>query len=343
VINFKDLMKKMTHQLMIQNNSNNKISQNNYSQYVFVISLHKTGTRSVDQLLKLLGYKTIHWPHTIDNINLEKIISGKEDNIEFVWDVLKQHTNQYNAFSDVPYSVLFKEAYRDYPKARFIYIYRDYSKWISSVRQHFGNKQFKGFNKVQYASYIPLDKLNTFTDLSDWDLISIFANHFRDVVTFFEDKQDQLGIFNLNNPNLGYDICQFLGFPPVFDIPIIKGGYHPVMNNFSILNIQKPKEVEEICRKSLMIAPENPYFYALYSLALAKRGKLEEAFATCEKAIQLNPSENLFRRIRIIIATLKLDVFNLWFFLKEYQSLSGGNRQLTKKVLSSLRDVWKRK
>lgn len=92
-----------------------KIQQQQIPQYVFVISLRRTSTRSIDQLLKLLGYRTIHWPHTIDCINLEEKIAEKEDDLDFVWEVLKKYTSKYNAFSDVPYSVLFQKAYYDYP------------------------------------------------------------------------------------------------------------------------------------------------------------------------------------------------------------------------------------
>ena len=316
-------------------------------QYVFVISLHRTSTRSVDQLLKLLGYKTIHWPRTIDGINLEEKIAGKEDDLDFVWEVLKTYTSKYNAFSDVPYSVFFKKAYYDYPNAKFIYIYRDYSKWIQSVRQHFAKKQVKevkGFNKVQYAAYLPISKLNNFNELSDRDLITIFTNHFSEVVNFFQgDKEERLGIFNLGNPNLGYDVCEFLGFPPILELPRIKEGYHPVMNNFNLLSIKEPQHLENMCLQGLEVAPNNPYFYALYSLALGKNRKLEEALTACEKAIEIDPSENLFRRIRIVLAGFKLDMPKLWKFIQEYKTLAGGNKKLTEKVLSSLKDTWKRK
>jgi tetratricopeptide (TPR) repeat protein len=71
-----------------------------------------------------------------------------------------------------------------------------------------------------------------------------------------------------------------------------------------------------MCLEALELAPANSYFYALHSIALFRKGKTQDALLQCERAIQMNPDENLFRRILILMAILKWTFTRLFVILK---------------------------
>lgn len=93
---------------------------NSHKPKVFCIGLSKTGTASLTNALRLLGYRAIHWN---DNITGELICDD--------------HFPYFDAFSDTPISFRFEEIYSAYPDAKFIYTTRDISSWCRSIQNHY--------------------------------------------------------------------------------------------------------------------------------------------------------------------------------------------------------------
>lgn len=100
--------------------------------------LGRTGTSSLRDALNILGYKTYHWSELMKPENFgdyqkwDRLINDKEFSPnKQVWNKLFIDKG-YNACTDQPSSLFYKELYRKYPKAKFILTVRDSEKWYNS-------------------------------------------------------------------------------------------------------------------------------------------------------------------------------------------------------------------
>jgi len=87
---------------------------------VFGIGLSRTGTTSLTEALKVLGFRARHYP------NPAPLLAG-----DF------SVADRFDALTDTPVAAFFRELDARYTGARFILTVRDTESWIASVRDHF--------------------------------------------------------------------------------------------------------------------------------------------------------------------------------------------------------------
>ncbi len=89
---------------------------------IFGIGLSRTGTTSLNNALKILGFKSVHFdPRLYDNINTPII-------------------NNFDAFTDNPIPLIYKKLDTLIPDCRFILTTRNIEGWLNSMQWMFGNK-----------------------------------------------------------------------------------------------------------------------------------------------------------------------------------------------------------
>lgn len=168
---------------------------------IFCIGLSKTGTSSLAEALKILGYKPIHYPSTN---KFKKFYSAiLAENPSSLKEVLPG-LSEFNAFADIPFTILYKEYYKRYPNAKFILSIRDEKDWILSTEKHFKNKtigiQAEIRKKVYGANSFDKEKF-----------LESYRNHNKEVEDFFKDKKEKLLIFNLCKNPSWEPLTNFLG------------------------------------------------------------------------------------------------------------------------------------
>ena len=101
-----------------------RLGASRFEPKVFVVGFQKTGTTSMGEALKILGFKHNGWNRTRfrKGFNLMKYQS----------DLI-----QYDSFDDEPFSVFTKSLLRTFPNAKFIYTTRSPKDWIGSCQRHF--------------------------------------------------------------------------------------------------------------------------------------------------------------------------------------------------------------
>jgi len=122
------------------------------------------------------------------------------------------------AIGDVPIPALYDVLDSTYPNSAFILMFRSPFDWVRSVRAHIGNRDLHPFERVQYWRYFPSQPASLRT-IGDEALYSAFLTHHRDVVTYFENRDNFL-FLDLRHPEAGQKICNFLGPPPI-ELPSI--------------------------------------------------------------------------------------------------------------------------
>lgn len=177
----------------------------------FVLSLHRTGTKSTAEHLEALGLSTAHFPSRHRGEDLQEKIRGRETDLGFVARTIEPVIAKRDAVMDVPIPVLYRELFEAYPQAKFILLHRPRAAWIASVRKSAGGRELNPFEKVQYWHYLP-DCPDSLDNVSDQALGVLMDKHISDVTNFFAAcGPSRLGTFALGNIDCGASIARFLG------------------------------------------------------------------------------------------------------------------------------------
>jgi Sulfotransferase domain len=181
---------------------------------IFVLSLHRSATQSVDELFLRAGLSAMHGvPTLFDGIDWEQEIAGREDDIGFVAQTLAPVFRNFDAATDLPTPVLYRELERGNPDARFFAIRRRPEDWVRSIRRSLGDRPLSAFSRVLYWHYLP-GRPERLTDVSDAELIEMHRQHHQAISRHFSGKPT-FALFDLDEPQLGERICTFLGLCPV--------------------------------------------------------------------------------------------------------------------------------
>lgn len=96
---------------------------------IFSIGSHKTGTTSLEECLKILGYNL----YPVEDAYLPRglIYELEDKNYSAIYDVIRE----YDAFSDSPFNHgdFYKDLYNNYPDVLFILSIRNTDTWIKSL------------------------------------------------------------------------------------------------------------------------------------------------------------------------------------------------------------------
>jgi Sulfotransferase domain len=103
---------------------------------IFVTSLHRCGTQSMDLFLQQSGFRTCHWPAHYNQIDYQSRVADLEDQPDRVVDILRPMLEVFDAFSDVPIPAIYPTLDKTYPGSKFIAAYRNPFDWYRSVRRH---------------------------------------------------------------------------------------------------------------------------------------------------------------------------------------------------------------
>jgi hypothetical protein len=177
----------------------------------FVLSLHRSGTRSTAAYLEALGVRTRHWPIEHEGVNLQDQIVGRETDLEHVAAALAPVLDSYDAVADVPIPVLYRQLLARYPEAKFLLLYRHAFDWLRSVRWKLRQRDFAPYVRTVYWTYFDRRPARI-DELSDADLLWLHGRHLADVIEFFgQAGPEQLGVFDLYAPDSGPRLAAFLG------------------------------------------------------------------------------------------------------------------------------------
>ncbi len=160
-------------------------------QKVFCIGFSKTGTTSLELALEALGYRVMG-PVGIENKNIGR-------------DVLKLTfplVEQYDAFQDNPWPIIYKELDQQFPGSKFILTTRDSASWIKSAVDHFGVK-IKPMHVWIYGVKTAAGNESVY--------IERYERHNREVQEYFSQRPDDFLLLDLKDPDPWSKVCAFLG------------------------------------------------------------------------------------------------------------------------------------
>jgi hypothetical protein len=174
---------------------------------VFGIGMHKTGTKSLDKALRMLGLDSAHWLSAkwAGAIYAEMLAYGRSVTLE-----------RHYALSDLPMPLIFRELDKAYPGSKFILTLRDETKWIASIEKHFSraSNPYRGLWDTDGATHTLHRALYGRADFDAQTMIERYRRHNAEVRGWFRERLGDLLEINLDNgEDVWAKLCAFLGKP----------------------------------------------------------------------------------------------------------------------------------
>lgn len=94
---------------------------------VFGIGLERTGTTSLTEALRLLGYRALHFPD--DDVTRTEIYDHFKSGRKSIHLSILRH---YNALTDTPVCCIYRALDKAYPGSKFILTVREKQAWLQS-------------------------------------------------------------------------------------------------------------------------------------------------------------------------------------------------------------------
>lgn len=169
---------------------------------IFCIGMHRTGTTSIHEALKILGFDSFHWgtgeaPLIWDEMNA----LGRSPTLE-----------RWYALSDLPIPLLYKNLDKAYPGSKFILTVRDEISWAKSVERLWDAK----YNPTRWMWSVYPFSHRIHTELygqKDFDaevFLARYRRHNAEVQEYFKDRPQDLLV--MHQPSWG-PLCAFLDRP----------------------------------------------------------------------------------------------------------------------------------
>lgn len=200
---------------------------NKKAEKIFCIGVNKSGTTTIEQVFKELGYKT-------GNQREAELLLADWGKREF--NKIIKYCNKADAFQDVPFSLPFTYVILDhhYPKAKFILTVRDnVDQWYNSITKFHSNlwgdadgvpptrKQLKEATYIYKGRPFDANRLQ-FDSPEDNPyqkeaLCKYYNTHIHNVKSYFKGMPNKLIEINVSKKQDYRKLCEFLEKEPLRD------------------------------------------------------------------------------------------------------------------------------
>lgn len=194
---------------------------------IFGLGLSKTGTSSLCEALRILGYRAVHNP--TDDDSMLSLLSG---------NLSCRAIEENDAVCDIMFSRHFRELDRLYPRSVFILTVRDREAWHASCARHWMGRSVS-LSKLWNEDLVDFQVYGTaiyrralFDDAYD--------QHYRAVTEYFS-RTDRLLLLNICAGESWERLCSFLGLSvPGVPFPHVRPQpWGPPVHEFAIRKVSQ--------------------------------------------------------------------------------------------------------
>ncbi len=190
------------------------------------VGFQKTGTSSLREALKILGY-------TVKDTSTRPLIPILRGNYKKVLRMIRD----YDAVEDTPWYMIYKELDQLIPGSKFILTIRDEESWYKSVSKHIGDLRSPQHEWIYgKGKGLPKDdKENT---------LRVYNNHNKEGLEYFKDRPNDLLVLDFTKGDKWEKLCEFLN-KDIPDVPFP----HANKSRTTPIPELKPKDKFKIFRK----------------------------------------------------------------------------------------------
>ncbi len=162
---------------------------------VFGIGFHKTGTTSLDEALRALGYR-VTGPNGTRDPDIGRTYP----------EMTRTLSQQFDAFQDNPWPLVYREMDALWPEAKFVLTWRDPQKWVASQVKHFGTA-VTPMREAIYGAGRGCPEGN------EAHYLAVYTAHTDAWRAYFRDRPGKLLELNFEQGDDWATLCAFLGRP----------------------------------------------------------------------------------------------------------------------------------
>ena len=176
-----------------------------YDGKIFGIGFYKTGTTSLFEALRILGYDTVNgdapgsYPGADDGATLIRQIDAGDYRLPTL--------EMFEAFTDNPYFRIWREIHAMYPEAKYILTVRDEEPWIASCTRFYRNRRIRPMRAWMFGPHA--DPSRDEESRQAW--LAAYREHNRAVREFFATRPDQFLELDPTRERGWERLCSFLG------------------------------------------------------------------------------------------------------------------------------------
>lgn len=172
---------------------------------VFCIGFQKTGTSSMRDALKQIGYRVAgHYGKDLPIAELRE---------RYVAIGLGM-ARDFDAVQDMPWALIYRELDAAFPGAKFIYTERDADHWIVSMVKHFGTRD-SSVRQLTYGDAYPSPLGN------EERYKQVYIEHRAAVMAYFANRPEDFLAIDLEKGQGWPELGQFLGLENVPTGPFV--------------------------------------------------------------------------------------------------------------------------
>jgi Sulfotransferase domain/N-terminal domain of galactosyltransferase len=169
---------------------------------IFGIGMQKTGTTSLHEALKILGFDSFHWG------------AGEAALMWYEMQALgcSKTLEQWYAFSDNPFPLLYEKLDAAYPGSKFILTLRNETAWLASVARLFSyehNPDRSVWDIYPFSNTIH-EALYGQTNFDPQVFLQAYRKHNAAVMEYFKCRPQDLLVMDMDNGAGWCELCPFL-------------------------------------------------------------------------------------------------------------------------------------
>lgn len=165
-------------------------------QKVFCIGFHKTGTSTMAEVFRTLGYC---WYNKRQNPTLVQQLTQGD------FSLAKELVATYDAWSDDPTAYLYQHLDKWHPDSKFVLTIREPQQWITSMCNYFTNEDSVWRKFIYDGQSVPKGNEDLY--------LNVYNDHCHQVQQYFKDRPHQLLVIDITKQPEWEPICSFLNRP----------------------------------------------------------------------------------------------------------------------------------
>jgi hypothetical protein len=181
---------------------------------IFCIGFYKTGTTTLFEALKVLGFRTINgdkpgsYPGADDGATLLRQVAAGDYRLPTL--------DLFDAFTDNPYFHLWREMYAQFPDARYILSVREEQQWLDSCVKFYRNRRVRPMRLWMFGKHA--DPSQNSQSRQAW--LDAYRAHNAAVRAHFATRREQFLELNIIREPRWNELCTFLRVPvPAAPLP----------------------------------------------------------------------------------------------------------------------------
>lgn len=176
---------------------------------LFNASLHRTATQSFAAACSRNGIACAHWLGAAFDEECRPFLGNCD--LDALWRSYAARIVDADACADLPCPILYRQAARAYPSARFLVVERRPTRWLASVRRHTAGRALTVIEQLSYW-WLTGERRDRLDQYAEAQLLAAYVGHSVRATAELRALGVSHALLSLDAPDFAARIADFAGF-----------------------------------------------------------------------------------------------------------------------------------